>query len=205
MARPRKITDEQLLAAAESAIARLGPAFTLADVASDAGVTAGTVVHRFGSKHGLLIAMIDAAVESARTSRRAGDGRDLVATIGDAIVERYAPLDDPSTAANHLAQLGVDLADEDLRGRLATLHATIEAGLEPLVRRAMDAGMLPGAPAVPVATRILAALADGTAMRWSSRPRGRLGDRMRTDLDAVLAGWAGQPNGRVTTKPGAHA
>ena len=57
MARPRKHTDEAIIAAAGRVIGRSGPGFTLAEVAAEAGVAAGTLVHRFGSKHGLLVAM----------------------------------------------------------------------------------------------------------------------------------------------------
>ncbi|MEV8633851.1 TetR/AcrR family transcriptional regulator [Streptosporangium sp. NPDC051023] len=192
MARPRKITDERLLEAAGTAIARFGPAFVLADVAAEAGVTPGTLVHRFGSKHGLLVAMIDAAIESTRsgTAAEAGDVEDPVTVIRQEIVERYAPLDDPRAAANNLAQLAFDLSDEVLRARMADLHAAIEARIEPLLAHAAHTGDLPGAPPAPVAARILAALADGTAIRWSANPRGGLCARLRDDLDAVLAGWA---------------
>src|SRR3954463_12933808 len=63
MARPREITDERLLDAAAGRISRLGPGFTLADVAAEARVAVGTVAQRFGSKHGLLVAMTKGAVD----------------------------------------------------------------------------------------------------------------------------------------------
>lgn len=196
MARPRKITDEGLLSAAGTVITRLGPTFALADVAAEAGVTAGTLVHRFGSKHGLLVALIEASIESMRHEPEAGcaGGRDPVAAVRDAVIERYAPLDDPGVAGNNLAQLAFDLADDELRGRMAEFYAAVEDAITPLLRRAVDAGDLPGAPAVPVAARILVALADGTAIRWATRPRGRLRRRLAEDLDAVLAGWRRPPH-----------
>jgi AcrR family transcriptional regulator len=190
VARPRKITDKQMLSAAGAAITRLGPRFVLADVAERAGVSAGSVVHRFGSKQGLLVAMIDAAIEATRSPAAAEEADDPVAAIRSEAVERYAPLDDPEAAANNLAQLGADLADETLRARLAELHAAVEARLESLLARAVDAGELPGAPPAPVAARVLAALADGTALRWSSAPTGSLRARLLADIDTVLAGWA---------------
>ncbi|WP_285485859.1 TetR/AcrR family transcriptional regulator [Amycolatopsis taiwanensis] len=190
MARPRKITDEQLLAAAGAAIAQLGPRFTLADVAARAGVSAGSVVHRFGSKHGLLVALFDAAIEAARSPTAAGEAADPVAAIRNETVNQAAPLDDPEAAANNLAQLGADLADETLRTRLAELHAAVEARLESLLIRAVDTGELPGAPPAPVAARVLAALVNGTTLRWSAAPVGGLRARLLADLDAVLAGWA---------------
>jgi AcrR family transcriptional regulator len=191
VARPRTITDERMLTAAGAVVARLGPAFTLADVAGQARVATGTLVQRFGSKHGLLVALTRAAIASTEHDLRAvaDQADDPVAALTRALVRRYAPLDDPAAAANNLGQLAVDLADPELRGLLAELHAVTEAALRPLLSRAVAAGALPGAPPVPVAARVLAALADGAALRWSARPAGSLGPRLRADLDAVLAGW----------------
>jgi len=203
VARPRKITDERLLHAAGLVIARIGPKFVLADVAAEAGVATGTLMHRFGSKHGLLVAMIDgatAAIESDGPAGPAGpdgpstpsapgvtsgpDGPDPVRAVRDRIVAHYAALDDARSAANNLAQLAVDLADDDLRPRMARLHAAVERALEPLL-----ADGFPGAPPPPVAARILAALADGTAIRWSAAPHGSLRERLTADIGAVLTAW----------------
>lgn len=192
MARPREITDERILTAAGTAIANVGPAFRLVDVAAQAQVAVGSVVRRFGSKHGLLVAMSTAAVEALRGDIRAAadDVTDPVAAVAEALIEWYRPLDDERTAANNLAQLAVDLADEELRGLMAEFYAAMEAAIAPLLSRAITAGRLPGAPPAPVAARIMTAIADGTAVHWSARPVGSLCERLRTDLEAVLAGWA---------------
>jgi AcrR family transcriptional regulator len=196
VARPRKFTDDQLLAAAGVAISRLGPTFTLADVAAEARVSAGTLVQRFGSKHGMLVAMMSSVIESLRRDlvARVDNVEDPVDAIRQALVEWYGPLDDPTTAANNLAQLGVDLGDPELRELMGVFYAVMEGRLRPLIRRALAAGELPGAPSAPVAARILAATADGTALHWSARPSGSLRRRLRTDLDAVLAGWRRPPS-----------
>jgi AcrR family transcriptional regulator len=58
MARPRGIADEELLAAAEDLLYAVGPAgFTLEKVAARAGVSAATLIKRFGSKRQLLLAL----------------------------------------------------------------------------------------------------------------------------------------------------
>jgi len=194
MARPRKIDDEALLSAAASAISRYGPAFTLADVAAEARVAAGTLVHRFGSRHGLLAALLAAATASvSRRMTAAADSRDTALPVARSVlVDQYAPLDDRLTAANNLAQLGADLADSDLRERLASMHAAVREGLCTLLERAAARGELPGAPPPGVAARILAAAADGTALHWSARPAGSLRERLTADIDAILAGWQGK-------------
>jgi len=204
MARPQKYSDELILAAAATVISGLGPAFTLADVAEEAQVVAGTVAHRFGSKHGLLVAMMKAAMESLQREIRAAvaDAADPVAAVKRGLLEHYARLDTAEAAANNLAQLGVDLADDDLRDGLGRLYAVMEAELHAPLARAVAAGELPGAPSVPVAARILTALADGACIHWSARPRGDLVHRLEADLEAVLAGWRCRPmtNARVSTE-----
>lgn len=190
MARPRHITDERLLSAAAVAISRLGPSFTLADIAAEARVAVGTVAQRFGSKHGLLVAMTTAAIGSMRGQMRMTEqDDDPVGAVVQALLSAYAPLDDPRTAANNLAQLAADLADDELRGLMAEFYAVMEAEVAVLITQAVDVGLLPGAPPPSQAARILTALADGTALHWSAQPAGRLGERLRDDLSAVLDGW----------------
>jgi AcrR family transcriptional regulator len=190
MARPRTITDARLLDAAALVVGRLGPSFTLADVAGQAEVSVGTVAQRFGSKHGLLVALTLAAIDGLR-SGMPQDGSPV-----DALVAVYAPLDDPGAAARNLAQLAVDLADDRLRELMAEFYAVMEERVALLVRRQVDAGLLAHAPSVAVAARILTALADGTAVHWSARPVGGLCARLRADLTAVMDGWRGHPDER---------
>jgi AcrR family transcriptional regulator len=192
MARPRKVSDEQLLAAAGNVIARIGPRFTLADIAAEAGVVAGTLVQRFGSKQGVLVALSRIAIEGIpRTVREVADGvEDPLDALRAGVVEQYAALDDPASAANNLAQLAVDFGDDELRGLLAELYEAVDAEVATLVRRAVRAGRLPGAPPPPQAARVLAGFAEGSAIRWSVRPRGSLRSRIRADLDTVLNSWA---------------
>ena len=56
MPRPKATSDQHLLAAAHRVVMRLGPNLRHADVAKEAGVSAATLVQRFGSKRGLLLA-----------------------------------------------------------------------------------------------------------------------------------------------------
>jgi AcrR family transcriptional regulator len=175
VARPRTITDERLLDALTQVIAARGPAFTIADVAERAGVSVGTIAQRFGSKHGLLKALSQAA-----TDKIAGQVRSA-GTVLDALVSVYKDLDDPETAARNLAMLAGDLADPQLRALLGRFYEVLADELTVLVRA------LPGAP--PNAARLLVSLTNGTAIDWSVRPDGRLADRLTADIGAVLDGW----------------
>ncbi|WP_328613186.1 TetR/AcrR family transcriptional regulator [Amycolatopsis sp. NBC_00355] len=194
MARPRSITDERLLAAAEVVIGRCGPGFTLAQVAAEAGVAVGTAGQRFGSKAGLLQALsrraTTRAVEQMRACADSSD--DPIVGLRAAAVTVYAVLGDAEEAANHLGQLGVDIGDPVLRSLLGEHYAAVEAELARLVRAV--AAELPHAPSVPRAARALLAVINGVSLDWSIRPQGRLADRLAEDVDAVLTAWRGREN-----------
>ena len=58
MSRHRTRPDSDVLAATIRVISRVGPTrFTLADVAADVGLAPATLLQRFGSKRGLLLAV----------------------------------------------------------------------------------------------------------------------------------------------------
>ncbi|WP_020669167.1 TetR/AcrR family transcriptional regulator [Amycolatopsis nigrescens] len=189
MVRPRTITDERLLSAAALVIGQVGPGFTLAQVAAEAGTAVGTVAQRFGSKNGLLQAV-------SRENTRAVVAEMAAAVVGAtspleglraALRCVYAGLGDAETAANHLGQLGVDIGDPVLRALLGEHFAAVEKELRRLVRDV--APELPGAPPPARAARVLVSVLNGIALDWSVRPVGRLADRVNQDVDAVLAGW----------------
>lgn len=187
MARPRKITDDRLLDAAGAVIGRKGPKFTLAEVAEEAGVAVGTVAGRFGSRLELLRALNVSARERIVRQFRAESTQATVARLRSALLEWFALLDDPVTAANSLAALAEDITEPVLREPLAELFGAVEAEVRALLRGAHDE--LPGAPPPARAARILVALVQGTAFLWSVRPQGRLRTRLALDIDAILNGW----------------
>ena len=92
---------------------------------------------------------------------------------------------DPATVANHLAQLGVDMSDPALREGLSTLRSRVREVLRVL----LAAAALRGAPPPARAARIVAGLAHGTQLDWALAPSGRLTDRLRADVRAVLESW----------------
>ncbi|GGV71796.1 hypothetical protein GCM10010277_84020 [Streptomyces longisporoflavus] len=190
MGRPQKISDGELMAACEQAIGRYGPSFTLARVAEEADVSVSTVAGRFGSKHGLLLAMMSQGTEAlVARMRRAGEAHsDPVAAVRDALLTTTAGADDPNTAARHLAQLGTELADTRLRESFAAQRRAVRSVLAPLLATAD----LPYAPPAHQAAGILAALVNGLLQDWALSAEGDLADRVRQDLDAVLLARGGE-------------
>jgi AcrR family transcriptional regulator len=69
LSRPRTISDADILAAAARVIGEVGPArLTLALVAQAAGLSAATLVQRFGSRRSLLLHLAESAADEARTA-----------------------------------------------------------------------------------------------------------------------------------------
>ncbi|MEV8436210.1 helix-turn-helix domain-containing protein [Actinosynnema sp. NPDC051121] len=190
MARPKTITDERLLAAAAEVIGRKGPGFTVADVAERAGVSVGTVAGRFGSKSGLLQALTrqTTAGNERRMREAAAAQADPADGLRAALLTWFEDLADPVEAQNHLAQLGVDLIDPQLRALLADLYEATERTVLELTRQVE----LPRGPGPERAARVLTGLLYGVSMEWSVRPRGELADRLAQDVDAVLDAWKGR-------------
>ncbi|MFC5285596.1 TetR/AcrR family transcriptional regulator [Actinokineospora guangxiensis] len=189
MARPKTISDERILDASAQVISRVGPGFTLAMVAGEAGVSVGTVAGRFGSKAGLLRALTEHTTATVAADMRAAFDAQVEPVDGlrAALVHTYLNLGDAEQAGNNLSQLGVDLQDPVLRELLGLHYAAMREELLRACRAAAPA--LPGMPAPERAARVLLSLANGACVDWSIRPLGTLADRLGDDVDAVLDAW----------------
>jgi AcrR family transcriptional regulator len=87
--RPRETTDKEILAATGRVMQRLGPAqITLADVAKEAGVVPATLIQRFGTKRGLLLATCRTAPDMV--PRQFAEARAKYPSPLAALVEIYA-------------------------------------------------------------------------------------------------------------------
>jgi AcrR family transcriptional regulator len=192
MARPRGIPDEELLAAAQSLLFEVGPAgFTLEKSAARAGVSAATLIKRFGSKRQLLLALNRrwvASIEPAMSAAAEG-GDTSVRRLRNGTLWGYADLDSPANAATQLATLALDLQDDPMRELLAEGWRMIADQLTRLAQEAIDAGELSGRPPAAQVARILLATAEGTCLAWSLAPSGSLVARLEADIDAILASW----------------
>ncbi len=187
--RPQKASDEQLLAAAYRVMQRVAPAdLTLAAIAEEAGVTAGLLVQRFGSKRGLLIKLADGAAESSRgflDGIRAAHASPLAALR--AYVDCMAELaSSPAAFVRNLAYLQDDLRDPALRTRLAKQARLTRAGLQSIIEDAVAARELTPATNAKTFARTIEAIISGSMMTWAFYRRGTALTWMREDLEAVL-------------------
>ncbi|MEU6578403.1 TetR/AcrR family transcriptional regulator [Streptomyces sp. NPDC046805] len=195
--RPRGVDDAVILRAAAEVIGRVGPAgLTLAAVAGEVGLVPGTLVQRFGSKHGLLVAL---AEQSARAADARYDGlRDghasPLAALEALAVESMAPMTTPESFANHLAFLCMDLTDPQLHEHALTIHRAQETAVRTLLTEAVaEEELRPETDTASLTATVQAVLA-GTGLTWALDRQGTLPHRLRRALGAVLSPYALSPD-----------
>ena len=187
-ARPRKVTDDDVFMAVQRSMSRLGPGdLTLADIAAEAGVTAGLLVQRFGSKRELLLALSErfssGTAEMFEELRR---GRSPLAAIR-AYSDGMAHLaSSPAALARNFAYLQIDLTDPDFRKHLAKQARESRLELQKLIRSAIDAGELVPSTNPKQLARTIEAIVSGSMLSWAFYQEGTAAKWMRHDLDAVL-------------------
>lgn len=191
MPRPRTIADADVLAAASRVVGRGGPArLTLAAVGAECGLSASTIVQRFGSKRGLLLALSahgrdDVAPVFEAAARESPSAR---AAIVDALSALASSVTTREQLANHLAFLQLDLVDPDLQ-RLARDHArSVARSLAALVAKAVLSGELVERDPQAAAHALLVTY-NGALLTWAIDPRGSLRERLRADVEATLGAW----------------
>ena len=193
------MSDEEVFAAAWRAMQRLGPGeLTLAEIAGEAGVTAGALAQRFGSKRALLLALADGAAASAgelvRDIRRAH--RSPLAAVrayGECLAELASS---PAALARNLAYLQIDLGDPDFRERLAGQGRATRGELLGLLREAVDVGELRRDTDPRALVRVLEVALNGALFTWACYLEGTATGFMRSVVDAVLAPYRPRRRGQ---------
>lgn len=187
--RPRKVSDDEVFLAAQRAMSRLGPGeLTLAEIAAEAGVTAGALVQRFGSKRDLMLAL------SARFSGGTGEmfselrkaNRSPLAALrayGDCISGLATS---PEALARNLSYLQIDLTDPNLRTHLVAQARASRVELQAIIKEAIAAGELDRQVNPNRLARTVEAILAGSMMSWAYYEEGTATRWMRDDLDAVL-------------------
>jgi AcrR family transcriptional regulator len=188
--RPRKASDEEVMAAAHRVMQRVGPAqLTLGRIAAEAGVTAGALVQRFGSRRGLMLALMAEFSASAPVffaQIRAAHPSPLAALRAYAACHAQMG-ETPQALANHLAYLQIDLTDPDYHQHMQAQAADTRAELRRLLADAVAAGELVPDTDVDVLTRAVQAAVSGSLFVWAMLREGTAAESTRADVDAVLA------------------
>ena len=184
MPRRKGISDEAVLDAAIRVMLRTGPgAFTLAEAGREAGVSAATLLQRFGDKQTLVVRALTRDV--AGFVDRLGDAP--LAPSREAVLDLFwlvtPDTDDPRAFVDQLPWLREDF----LRPELNQLSRQMFVAL-----RAAVAARLPPLPiAAETAARLLEAQWQGAMNQWGFFQEGRLPDYVARCLnewfDAVEA------------------
>ncbi len=188
--RPRKVSDEAIFAAAYRVMSRLGPGeLTLGAIAAEAGLTAGALVQRFGSKRRLLLLLAEGAAASTGgfiEGLRARHRSPLSALRAYAVCMADLAAS-PAALARNLAYLQIDLTDPEFRKHLAAQARATRAGIRALIEEAVGLGELSSSTDAAALTRTVEAVLAGSMMMWAHYRDGSAAHWMVHDLDAVLA------------------
>ena len=187
--RRRKAEDADVFAALVRVMHRRGPAeLTLREIAAEAGVTAGALVQRFGSKRAMLLA-------HARHAAATGDmGVAVPQPLSPSPLEAlrsitamYAQLArSPRAALRNLAYLHNDLADPVLHRHLLRMSRAARVHYQKLAVAAVAAGELRADTNAQALARSIEVTLGGSFLNWTLYREGSAADWLREDLEATL-------------------
>jgi AcrR family transcriptional regulator len=186
--RPRLMPDSDVVTGVARVIERLGPSrFTLSDVSKEIGLAPATLVQRFGSKRGLLLAVARTAASGVHEqfAHFRATSRSPLQTI-EAIARCMAGMaKTPEALANHLAFLEMDLADRDFH-RMALAHARqFQAELRALLDEAVRTGEIRRFPTARLALAIQAMI-SGSLLAWAIHRDGKAEATVLANLETLL-------------------
>jgi AcrR family transcriptional regulator len=185
--RPRATSDNDILSATRRVVSRLGPNLTLADVAAEAGISPATLVQRFGSKRGLLLAFASSGSDDLgdHFARIRAKHRSPIAAVYEVGRCIAAMAETPQMLSNSLAFLQMDLVDPDFHKHALVHSRGMQSGLKGLLDEAVRQGELLRCDTSRLA-RAVQALIGGSMLQWAIDRNGKVTDRLSEDLDALL-------------------
>jgi len=193
--RRRKAEDVDVYTALVRVMKRRGPAeLTLRAIAAEAGVTAGRLVQRFGSKRALLLAHARHAAATGDVGVRVPRPRTSSPLEAlRSVTAAYAQLaSSPRAAVRNLAYLHNDLSDPVLRRHLLRLSRAARGWYEQQLGDAVAAGELRADADVSALARSIEVTLRGSFLSWALYREGSAADWLREDLDATLRPYLGR-------------
>jgi AcrR family transcriptional regulator len=187
--RPRTVEDSTILEAAVNVIGRIGPErLTLADVGEAAGLSAATLVQRFGSKRDLLLSALKFTTDGLeqRFATAISNSESPLEAIFTAAMDR-APFGGRDELANLLAFYLSDLGDPDFRALAAENSRNAVAGFKRMLDDAVAEGELAESyvDTAQLAETIYS-LVMGTLLTWTVTGEGTYRAKIRSELDVLL-------------------
>lgn len=186
--RPRETSDAEILAATGRVMQRRSPTeLTLADVAKEAGVVPATLIQRFGTKRGLLLALRRTAPDSVPQQFAAGRAKHkspLTALI-ELYVECSAFAPTPEAMANGLAYLQIDLTDSEFHATTLAQFLATRDETRKFLDKAVAARELQKCDTAQLA-RLIQHVNGGAMLSWAVYREGSIAAWVRRDLESLL-------------------
>ncbi len=186
MARPRTVSDEAVLAGAAVAVAAAGPGdVTLAEIGARVGLAPATLLQRFGSKRGLLLALARHGADTLPRQLAAAQHADAPVA---ALVEVFAGLAEGVRSrkefANHLAFLLLDLSDPDFQQISRDYANAVERAIADVLAASRAAGELTSSG--EGLARAVHAAYNGALVTWGMTGDGHPAEHVRSQLGHLL-------------------
>jgi AcrR family transcriptional regulator len=188
--RPRTVDDSTILEAAVTVLGRIGPErLTLADVGTEAGLSAATLVQRFGSKRDLMLSVLRFAKDGFETRLQTAieENDSPLEAIIAAAVSRPGSLEEPEIVSNLFAFYLSDMRDPQFRELARENANNAVTGFKSLLEEAIARGEIAdnSIDTAQLAETIYS-LTLGTLMRWSVYGEGCYREMIRKELDTLL-------------------
>jgi AcrR family transcriptional regulator len=187
--RPRQTSDEAILKATMRVMERRSPVdLTLADVAKEAGVVPATLIQRFGTKRGLLLAACRTA--PGGIPEQFGAARAKYGSPIKTLIELYAEgsgvASTPEAVANGLAYLQIDLVDPEFHAITLAQFTVIRDETRKLLDDVVAAGELKPCNTAELA-QLIQQVHGGAMLDWAVYRKGSLAAWVRRSLECLLA------------------
>jgi AcrR family transcriptional regulator len=188
--RPRTVDDSTILEAAVTVLGRIGPErLTLADVGTEAGLSAATLVQRFGSKRDLMLSVLRFAKDGFETRLQTAidDNDSPLEAIFAAAMNRPGSLQEPEVVSNMFAFYLSEMRDPQFRELARENANNAVTGFKSLLEEAIAKGEIAdnSIDTAQLAETIYS-LTLGTLMRWSVYGEGCYREMIRKELDTLL-------------------
>lgn len=195
MPRPRTVGDEEILEAAVEAVGELGPArVTLADVGRRVGLSPATLLQRFGSKRGLLLALAAHGADAMPARiRAASDAADPLAELVEVLSAFAASMRDAKHFANHLSFLLMDLSDPGFTEHARRHAAAVREAIAGVLAVAKGRGAVLQL-SVDESADLVYSIYNGALIGWGMDPRGRADEAVAAPLRAFFRLSRSKPN-----------
>ena len=209
--RPRTVHDDAILDAAVQVLSRIGAAkMTLADVGSEVGLSAATLVQRFGSKRDMMLSVkkhVITHIQARFDSAVAAHASPLDALFA-AAADRPGPMDGHITLANRMSFFFSQMDDPEFHALAVQNRDSAIAGFRKLLDAAIEAGELTeGYIDTKQLAETIYSMQMGSLITWAIANEGNVKTRVRQDLDTLLKPFrrgprkaSGQAADRVTPK-----